>query len=110
LSLVALTHVRDEDSGIASSLLNTGQQVGGAIGLAALGTVTWTVVANNIKHQTAVAAAHAGHALPAGRSGSAVPAAMLHQALAAGISRGFLVAAGIAVIAFLVATVTIRAR
>ena len=39
LSLVMLNHVRDEDSGLASSLLNTGQQVGGAIGLAALGTV-----------------------------------------------------------------------
>jgi hypothetical protein len=39
-----------------------------------------------------------------------VPAAMLHQALAAGISRGFLVAAGTAVLAFLVVSVTIRAR
>jgi EmrB/QacA subfamily drug resistance transporter len=109
LSLVALTRVRGEDSGIASSLLNTGQQVGGAIGLAALGTVTWTVVANNIKHQAAVAAAH-GHALPAGKSGGAVPAAFLHQALAVGISRGFLVAAGIAVLAFLVVAATIRVR
>jgi EmrB/QacA subfamily drug resistance transporter len=108
LSLVALTRVRGEDSGIASSLLNTGQQVGGAIGLAALGTVTWTAVANNIKHQAAVAAGHAGQALPAGRSADAVPAAMLHHALAAGISRGFLIAAGIAVLAFPVVTITIR--
>ncbi len=38
LSLTALSRVREEDSGLASSLLNTGQQVGGAIGLAALGT------------------------------------------------------------------------
>jgi predicted MFS family arabinose efflux permease len=103
LSLAALTQVRGEDSGIASSLLNTGQQVGGAIGLAALGTVTWTVVANNMKHQ---AAASAAHALPAGRPGGAV----LHHSLAAGISRGFLVAAGIAVVAFLVVSVTIRGR
>jgi EmrB/QacA subfamily drug resistance transporter len=57
LALVALNRVRGEDSGVASSLLNTGQQVGGAIGLAALGTVTWTVVSNNIKHQAAQAAA-----------------------------------------------------
>jgi len=40
LSLVARTRVRGEDSGIASSLLNTGQLVGQAIGVAALGTVT----------------------------------------------------------------------
>jgi EmrB/QacA subfamily drug resistance transporter len=113
LSLVALNRVRSEDSGIASSLLNTGQQVGGAIGLAALGTVTWTAAANNIKHQAAVAAsaaAHAGHQLPAGKTGGTVPAAMLHQALAVGISRGFLVAAGIAALAFVVVVATIRIR
>jgi EmrB/QacA subfamily drug resistance transporter len=113
LSLVALNRVRGEDSGVASSLLNTGQQVGGAIGLAALGTVTWTAVANNIKHQAAVAAAaaaRAGHQLPAGKTGGPVPAAMLHHALAVGISRGFLVASGIAVLALVVVLVTIRVR
>jgi predicted MFS family arabinose efflux permease len=113
LSLVALNRVRGEDSGVASSLLNTGQQVGGAIGLAALGTVTWTAVANSIKHQAAAAAAaaaRAGHQLPAGKAGGSVPAAMLHQALATGISRGFLVASGIAVLAFVVVVATIRVR
>ena len=45
LSLVALHNVAEQDSGVASSLLNTGQQVGGAIGLALLGTVTWSTVA-----------------------------------------------------------------
>ncbi|HJY97830.1 MAG TPA: MFS transporter, partial [Streptosporangiaceae bacterium] len=34
LSLVALAKVANNDTGVASSLLNTGQQVGGAIGLA----------------------------------------------------------------------------
>ena len=34
LSLVALSRVREQDSGVASSLLNTGQQVGGSIGRA----------------------------------------------------------------------------
>src|SRR5215475_13616414 len=103
LSLVALSKVRNEDSGIASSLLNTGQQVGGAIGLAALGTVTWTVVSNNVKHQL-VQAAHAAGATgaPPAKSGGTVPAAILHHALAVGISRGFLVAAGIAVLALII--------
>jgi hypothetical protein len=113
LALVALTRVRNEDSGVASSLLNTGQQVGGAIGLAALGTVTWTAVSNSVKHQVAqaaAAAAHAGHPLPAARPGASVPAAVLHQALATGISRGFLVAAGIAVVALVVAVTMIRVR
>ncbi len=98
LSLVALTRVRGEDSGVASSLLNTGQQVGGAIGLAALGTVTWTAVSNS------------GHPLPAAKAGGSPPAAVLHQALAVGISRGFLVAAGIAVLALIVTVAMIRVR
>jgi len=114
LSLVALNKVRGEDSGVASSLLNTGQQVGGAIGLAALGTVTWTVVSNSVKHQVAQAAAAAGGRaglhLPAGKAGGTVPAPILHQALAVGISRGFLVAAGIAVLALIVVLFTIRIR
>jgi EmrB/QacA subfamily drug resistance transporter len=116
LALVALTRVRAEDSGVASSLLNTGQQVGGAIGLAALGTVTWTAVSDSIKHQltqadaTAARAGHPLHLLPAAKAGATVPPAVLHQALAIGISRGFLVAAGIAVLALLVAVAMIRVR
>ncbi|HET7015327.1 MAG TPA: MFS transporter [Streptosporangiaceae bacterium] len=111
ISLVALTKVSPEDSGVASSLLNTGQQVGGAIGLAALGTVTWTVVSNSIKHQVsqaAAAAAKAGHHLPAPKPGAKVPSSILNQALASGISRGFLVAAGIAVVALIVTWFMIR--
>jgi EmrB/QacA subfamily drug resistance transporter len=114
LSLVALNKVRNEDSGIASSLLNTGQQVGGAIGLAALGTVTWTAVSNSVKHQVTQAALAAGGGaglhLPAAKAGGAPPAPILHQALAVGISRGFLVAAGIVVLALVVVLVTIRVR
>jgi EmrB/QacA subfamily drug resistance transporter len=113
LSLVALNRVRGEDSGIASSLLNTGQQVGGAIGLAALGTVTWTAVAHSIRHQVsqaAAAAARAGHHLPAPKPGAKLPAPILDHALTVGISRGFLVAAGIALAALIVTLATIRVR
>ncbi|HEX9624367.1 MAG TPA: MFS transporter, partial [Streptosporangiaceae bacterium] len=111
ISLVALTKVSPEDSGVASSLLNTGQQVGGAIGLAALGTVTWTVVSNSIKHQVSqatAAAAKAGTHLPAPKPGGKLPASILNEALANGISRGFLVAAGIAVVALIVTVLTIK--
>ena len=52
LSLVALAKVADNDAGVASSLLNTGQQVGGSIGLAILGTVAWSAVATSIHSQT----------------------------------------------------------
>jgi hypothetical protein len=39
LTLTAVHHVRAEDSGIGSGVLNTAQQVGGALGLATLSTV-----------------------------------------------------------------------
>ena len=113
VSLVALTQVRGEDSGVASSLLNTGQQVGGAIGLAALGTVTWTTVSDNVKHQLAQAVAAGGGRtgvhLPTSKA-AVIPSPILHQALAVGISRGFLVAAGIAVIALIIVVASITLR
>jgi EmrB/QacA subfamily drug resistance transporter len=39
LTVTAVHHVREEDSGIGSGVLNTMQQVGGALGLATLSTV-----------------------------------------------------------------------
>jgi EmrB/QacA subfamily drug resistance transporter len=99
MSLVALSRVRPEDSGVAASLLNTGQQVGGAIGLATLGTVTWTAVSGNIKHQL-------GHAA----AGGPAPAEVLHRALAFGIARGFLLASAIALLALVVVIAMIRIR
>src|SRR5205823_9489916 len=38
LTVVAVTKVTDTDTGLASALLNVGQQVGGSIGLAVLAT------------------------------------------------------------------------
>ena len=65
LTLVAMNKVDERDAGLASSLRNVGQQVGGSIGLAILGTVAWTVVANTTRNSAAAAAAaaKAGHPL-----------------------------------------------
>ena len=46
----AMARVRPEDSGAASSMLNISQRVGGAVGLAALGTVVWRTVAQHAGH------------------------------------------------------------
>ncbi|MER7789667.1 MFS transporter [Streptomyces sp. NPDC097640] len=46
MTLGAVSGVRDQDSGIASALLNSSQQVGGALGLAVLSTVS-TAAAND---------------------------------------------------------------
>jgi MFS family permease len=104
LSLVALHNVAEQDSGVASSLLNAAQQVGGAIGLALLGTVAWTTVADSIRTQVA----HAGRPLP--KPGTPPPASIYQHALTVGFSRGFLVAAGIGLLAVIIAIATIRIR
>jgi EmrB/QacA subfamily drug resistance transporter len=111
-TLVALSRVEDRDAGLASSLLNTGQQVGGSIGLAVLGTVAWTAVANSIRSQAtaaAAAAAKAGHHGQAHASGT-IPRSIYDHALAVGFSKGFLLSSGIALLALIVTIVTIRVR
>jgi EmrB/QacA subfamily drug resistance transporter len=108
LALVALHNVADQDSGVASSLLNTAQQVGGAIGLAVLGTVAWTTVADSVRTQVAhaaAAAAKAGRPLP--KPGTP-PASIYDHALTAGFSRAFVVAAAIGLLALLIGIATIR--
>jgi EmrB/QacA subfamily drug resistance transporter len=102
LSLVALHRIREEDSGVASSLLNTGQQVGGAIGLAALGTVVWTAAAHSLHAQVAEAVT-SGRVLNPGHLSTSV----YGQALTVGITRGFLVAAGIAITVLVISLLTI---
>jgi EmrB/QacA subfamily drug resistance transporter len=91
LSLVSLARVAERDSGVASSLLNTGRQVGGSIGLAVLGTVAWTVVADSTH-------------------GGASRSAAYQHALAAGFDRAFLVAAGMALLMLVIAVFVIRVR
>jgi EmrB/QacA subfamily drug resistance transporter len=104
LQLVAMSRVPEADSGAAASLLNVGRQVGGSIGLAVLGTVAWTVVADHARAQAA-AAARAAAPVPA-----ALRAAAYRQALAAGFDRAFLVSAALAVLIALAAVTLIRVR
>ena len=66
VTLIALSKVPDRDAGLAASLPNVGQQVGGSIGLALLGTVAWTVVANTARHSAEAAKAAAATAAKAG--------------------------------------------
>jgi EmrB/QacA subfamily drug resistance transporter len=113
ISLVALSRVADSDSGVASSLINTGQQVGGSIGLAVLGTVAWSAVANSIRSQMAAAkaaaAATAGHPLTHAKA-AALQASIYRHALSVGFSHGYLVSAGIAFLGLVITVLTIRVR
>jgi len=44
LTLTAVSGVADEDSGVGSAVLNTVQQIGGAVGLALLGTISTNAI------------------------------------------------------------------
>ena len=72
VTLTAVHHVRAEDSGIGSGVLNTMQQVGGALGLATLSTVAthvMTSTATDLQAQAAQAS-----------QGQSVPAAVVQEA------------------------------
>src|SRR5260370_18890829 len=91
LSLTALHGVAEQDAASAGRLLNAGPQIGGAIGLAALGTVAWSTVAGNLRN--------AGAAIAAGRQAPESAAQLTAHALATGFARGVLTSAGIALVA-----------
>ena len=117
LSLVALAKVADSDTGAASSLMNAGQQVGGSIGLALLGTVAWSAVASNARSAAAAGQAAAAAAAKAGHSvhlthaqAQAQQLALQNHALAYGFSHGYLVSAVIGVLALLVSVAMIRIK
>src|SRR5262249_15881735 len=97
MSLVALARVAEADSGAASGLLNAGRQVGASIGLAVLGTVAWTVVANGARAQAAA-------------TRTASWQAAYRPARAAGFDRAFLVASGIALLILVIAVATTGVR
>jgi EmrB/QacA subfamily drug resistance transporter len=85
ITIAALAGVQDEDAGLASGLINTSQQVGGAIGTAVLSTVAFT------------------HAETLGKPGRPDAAD-----LTSGFQWGFWVGAGIWATALLAAVVVIR--
>ena len=89
LTLMAVAGTGPAESGLASALLNVGQQIGGSIGIALLGTVAATTTKNQLVG-----------VLP-GRTA-------LNHALTAGYGSGFLLAFGIALFGFAVALVVFR--
>jgi EmrB/QacA subfamily drug resistance transporter len=99
ISLVSLARVSNNDAGVASSLLNTGQQVGGSIGLAVLGTVAWSAVASNMR------SAHLSSA-----ASKAAQTAASNHALAYGFSHGYMVSAGIMILSLVTALALVRVK
>ncbi|MHB1504451.1 MAG: MFS transporter [Acidimicrobiales bacterium] len=102
LTLNAITAVRGHESGLASALLNTSQQVGGSLGLAVLVTVAATVTRDSLR------SAGRGAAGQAARSSVAMHAASLNAAVS-GYQAALRAGAIGAAIAFVIALLAIRA-
>lgn len=98
LVVLATSGVRSEESGVASSLLNVGQEGGGALCIAVLGTVAWTVAAHRIPHSVT------------GTSSGSASGLIVRHALVAGFDRAFLVTAGLGLLIAPVALVLVRVR
>ncbi|MEO5950491.1 MAG: DHA2 family efflux MFS transporter permease subunit [Candidatus Saccharimonadales bacterium] len=90
VTVVATNGISAQQSGTVSGLLNTAQQIGGAIGLAVL-----SVISTNVTKDSLIAAQGNPIALP--------------QALVDGFQRGFLTAAIFALIASIVALLVLKA-
>jgi EmrB/QacA subfamily drug resistance transporter len=110
LTLTAVAGVRDEDSGAGSAALNTAQQIGGAVGLAALTTVFTSAFTDRI---TQLAGPIQAEAQSGVLSADQAQAALAHAQLVAqtdGSTRGFLVASGMILVAGLLILTTLRVR
>src|SRR5580658_2763543 len=91
ITLIATTNVAPEDAGLASGLLNTAQQLGGAIGLAVLSTLAANTTANTISAL--------GH-VPTPAEGA--------SALVSGFHVAFIVGAGLMLSAAVILGATVR--
>ncbi|TMD80235.1 MAG: MFS transporter [Chloroflexi bacterium] len=81
-TIVAVTGVSASESGLSSALLNVGQQLGGSMGLAVLGTIAATVTKNDLfgvlpSHAAINHAVTAGYGAALGIAGLIAAAAVL---------------------------------
>ncbi len=94
LTLTAVHHLRNEDSGIGSGVLNTMQQVGGALGLSLLATLATQTITDRSKEL--------GQAM-------ADPIAQ-HQVFTEGATDAFLLASGLMIVASLVTWIFLNVK
>lgn len=94
-TMAATSGVTHQESGLVSGLLSTGQQIGGAIGLAALTVISTAATRNH---------------LPISADHFASYQAIMTDSLVYGFHRGFMAAAGFAVAASLVALFVFKVR
>jgi EmrB/QacA subfamily drug resistance transporter len=111
LTLMAVSGVPKHESGAASGMLNTTQQVGGSLGLSILVTVFGTASRNEAQEQIPRFMAQAGprERLFFEHTGQ-LPPPWGDEVLTSGVSAAFIVAAIFAVIAAVIALLAIQVR
>ena len=126
LTVVAVSNVDNKDAGLASALLNVGQQVGGALGVSVLATVFATGAKHEAKHQIAtigtqhlqnfgiLSKAAQGEKVPSSLVGLArhdnIAVQAVHAVQANGSAHAFLTATFLAAFAVLVAALVINVK
>lgn len=113
LTLTAVHHLRNEDSGIGSGVLNTMQQVGGALGLATLSTVALSVVndrAATVTPQLAEAAGAAGIDVASEQGQGFLQAAVFQATFSEGATDAFRIGAFMMLAASLVIWTQLRVK
>jgi hypothetical protein len=110
LTLTAVHGVSKDDAGVASAVLNTTQQVGGALGLATLSTVASSAATDRGRElmQTLQAQLATGQLLP--EQARAAGARVVQEAQTAGFTAAFVVGAVIMVVAALVVIALLSTR
>src|SRR5437660_12744162 len=86
-SVVAISGVKPNESGLASALLNVGRQLGGSLGIAIMGTIAATVTRDQVLGHVAIG-----------------------SAMTSGFSAAFQLAGLIALAGFAAALVAVRSR
>jgi EmrB/QacA subfamily drug resistance transporter len=131
ITTVAVSKVKDTDAGLASALLNVGQQVGGSIGLSVLATVAATAARNaasskvadlaaqvksgqlppsTLQHFGEVSAAQTGHQASTAALRDSAAAQAVAEVQAHASSMGFLAATIFAAVAVVVSLVFINVK
>ncbi|MDJ0346133.1 MFS transporter [Streptomyces sp. H10-C2] len=111
VTLMAVSGVAPHETGAASALLNTTQQVGGSLGLSILVTVFGTASRNEAHNQIPQFLAQAGPLERAKfQQTGQLPPPWGDQVLTSGIATAFIVAAAFTVIAAIIALLAIQVR
>jgi MFS family permease len=107
LTMTLVAGIADEHQGVASSMFNAGQQIGGAVGLAVIGSVAWTLVNKHVKDSLSHVAA--GHNLA--RHAAAGPGRPIYDhALSSGVTTALTMGAAATVLALILTVIAIRVR